>query len=106
MGLRWPTFSNIPAQLREQLDAEGFIFIADKVGVTKRFSGHVPGVYSAAGVSRYRGAFAFTGRPHRLNYKRKVPDEVLTRLPTTKLALPVDPVFVCRAAGVRPKSAS
>jgi len=158
VGLRWPTFSNIPAQLREQLDAEGVIFIADKVGVTKRFSGHVPGVYSAAGVSRYRGAFAFTAArvvatfPIRtdaglrsvdcawdtdhgpatatitgkgleidinlaavdrafsgtikLNYKRKVPDEVLTRLPTTRLTFPVEPVFVYRAAGVRPKSAS
>lgn len=158
MRLRWPSFSNVPAQLRQQLEAEGVIFIADKVGVTKRFSGHVPGVYSAAGVSRYRGAFAFsvarvvatfpvradanlrsvdcpwdtTGGPAtatitnqglaidinlpavdrafsgtiKLNYKRKIPDDVLHKLPSTTLACPVEPIFVYRAAGVRPKSTS
>ena len=31
MRLHWPTFSNVPAELREQLQAEGVIFIADKV---------------------------------------------------------------------------
>jgi hypothetical protein len=151
----WPKFSNVPAALREQIEAEGALFIADKVGVSKRFSGHVPGVYSAAGVSRYRGAFCFsTARivatfptsgdanlrsidcswdvddgpatasisekgllieidlrrvdaafsgTMKLNYKRKIPDEVLAALPTRTLAFPVEPAFVYRAAGVRPK---
>jgi hypothetical protein len=39
----------------------------------------------------------------KLNYKRKIPDEVLQKLPTTSLRFPVEPVFVYRAAGVRPK---
>jgi hypothetical protein len=146
----------LPAELREQREAEGVLFIADKVGVSRHFSGHVPGVYSSAGVSRYTGGFAFSvarivatfptrgdsnlrsidshwdidhgparatisekglvididlrGVDHafsgsmKLNYKRKLPDEVLEKLPTTALRFPVTPNFVYRAAGVRPKS--
>jgi hypothetical protein len=146
----------LPLELREQLDAEGVIFIANKAGVVRHFSGHVPGVYSSAGVSRYSGGFAFsTARivatfPTRgdsnlrsvdshwdtdhgagqatitekgltieiglhavdhafrgtmkLNYKKKIPDEVLEQLPATTLRFPVTPNFVYRAAGVRPKS--
>ena len=52
--------SNVPAELHEQLEAEGLIFLAHKVGVVRHFSGHVPGVFSASGVSRYTGAFAFS----------------------------------------------
>ncbi len=144
----------LPAALREELDAEGIIFSAGKVGVNRHFGGHVPGVYSATGVARYTGAFAFTsarilatlptradatlrsidcpwgtsrgpGRATitdkglkleidlhgvdpafsgsmRLNYKKTIPDEVLERLPTPTLRFPVQPVFVYRAAGVRP----
>jgi len=154
--LQWPRFTNVPAELREQIEVEGAIFIADKVGVSKRFSGHVPGVYSAAGVSRYMGAFCFStvrivatfptsgdrdlrsidcawdvnagpattsitekgllieidlravdrafSGTMKLNYKRKIPDEVLCALPTRTLAFRVEPIFVYRAAGVRPKS--
>jgi hypothetical protein len=40
----------------------------------------------------------------KLNYKRKIPDAVLQKLPTTRLRFPVEPVFGYRAAGVRPKS--
>lgn len=146
----------LPAALREELEAEGIIFSAGRVGVVRHFSGHVPGVYSASGVSRYSGGFAFsaarivatfpargdanlrsidcpwdsdTGPARaavtnkglgleidlhgvdtafsgsmRLNYKTKIPDEVLHALPTTTLRVPVDPVFVYRAAGVRPKA--
>jgi len=50
----------LPAPLREELEAEGIIFSAGRVGVVRHFNGHVPGVYSAAGVSRYTGGFAFT----------------------------------------------
>jgi hypothetical protein len=151
----WPQLSSLPADLREQLDAEAVIFIADKVGVSRHFSGHVPGVYSSSGVARYRGAFAFTATrvvatfptgadprlravdchwdtppgPARatitdnglkididlrsvdhafsgtmsLTYKRSIPDDVLHALPATQLSFPVDPVFVYRAAGVRPR---
>lgn len=146
----------LPAALREGLEAEGIIFSAGRVGVVRHFSGHVPGVYSASGVSRYTGGFAFSaarivatfpargdadlrsidcpwdtdqgpGRvtitdkglgididlhrvdaafsgSMRLNYKKKIPDEVLAALPRTTLRFPVDPMFVYRAAGVRPKS--
>jgi hypothetical protein len=145
----------LPPRLREQLDAEGVIFTAGKVGVNRHFSGHVPGVYSASGVSRYTGGFGFsTARivatfptradanlrsidcpwdsdkgPARatitdkglhieidlhgvdpafsgsmkLNYKRTIPDDVLHKLPTTDLRFRVEPIFVYRAAGVRPK---
>ncbi|OBB66312.1 MULTISPECIES: hypothetical protein [unclassified Mycobacterium] len=146
----------LPAALRDELEAEGVIFSAGKVGVSRHFSGHVPGVYSASGVSRYTGAFAFTSArivatlpargdanlrsidcawdsgegparatitgkglkleidlhgvdpafsgSMRLNYKKTIPDEVLETLPTTTLRYPVQPVFVYRAAGVRPKT--
>src|SRR6201999_2663775 len=52
--------SNVPSELREELEAEGLIFVAQKVGVVRHFSGHVPGVFSSPGVSRYTGAFAFS----------------------------------------------
>jgi hypothetical protein len=45
---------------------------------------------------------AFSGRM-KLNYKRDIPDEVLDRLPTTTLAYRLEPMFVYRAAGVRPR---
>ncbi|WAC93471.1 hypothetical protein [Mycobacterium sp. Aquia_213] len=147
--------TNVPTELHDELEAEGLIFLAHRVGVVRHFSGHVPGVFSASGVSRYKGAFAFSaarvvatfptrgdtnlrsidcawdvgrgpaaatitkkgllididlrGVDHafsgsmKLHYKRQIPDEVLDRLPTTSLRFPVDPVFVYRAAGVRPK---
>jgi hypothetical protein len=146
----------LPAELREQLEVEGVIFTAGSVGVNRHFSGHVPGVHSAAGVARYRGGFGFStarivatfptradptlrsvncpwdsdtgparatinakglhieidlrGVDHafsgsmRLNYKKKIPDDVLEKLPATSVRFQVDPVFVYRAAGVRPKS--
>jgi len=46
---------------------------------------------------------AFSGAM-KLNYKKKIPDEVLDKLPTTALRFPVTPNFVYPAAGVRPKS--
>lgn len=145
----------LPKPLREELEAEGLIFSAGKVGVSRHFGGHVPGVHSASGVSRLAGAFAFTtarvlatlpargdanlrsidcpwdngdgparatitgkglkleidlhgvdpafSGSMRLNYRKTIPDEVLQKLPTTTLRFPVQPVFVYRAAGVRPK---
>jgi hypothetical protein len=146
----------LPPDVREQLEAEGVLFTAGKAGVYRHFSGHVPGVYSASGVSRYTGGFGFsiarvvatlpvradanlrsidcpwdsnegpgratiTGKgleleidlhgfdpafsgSMRLNYKKKIPDDVLQKLPTTSLRFRVEPVFVYRAAGVRPKA--
>jgi hypothetical protein len=143
-------------KLREELDAEGVIFTAGKVAVSRHFSGHVPGVYSASGVSRYSGGFGFSNArvvttfptrgdgklraidcpwdtdkgPARatittkglqieidlhgvdpafsgsmnLNYKKKIPADVLGQLPATVLRFRVEPVFVYRAAGVRSKT--
>jgi hypothetical protein len=50
----------LPAELRGQLEAEGVIFTAGRIGVVRHFSGHVPGVYSSSGVSRYQGGFGFS----------------------------------------------
>jgi hypothetical protein len=146
----------LPLELREQLDAEGVIFLVNKCGVVRHFSGHVPGVHSSTGVARYSGGFGFsaarivatfpTGADNnlrsidshwdtdrgpgratitekgltieidlravdhafsgtmKLNYKSKIPAEVLEQLPVLKLRFPVTPNFVYRAAGVRPKS--
>jgi hypothetical protein len=146
----------LPADLRAELEAEGVIFTIGKVGVSRRFSGHVPGVYSAAGISRYSGGFGFSQArvvatfPARgdnklrsidcpwdsaqgpaqatitnkglqieidlhgvdpafsgslkLNYRKRIPDDVLEKLPATSVRYRVEPSFVYRAAGVRPKS--
>lgn len=146
---------NLPLELREQLEAEGPIFIASKVGVNRHISGHVPGVFAASSVSRHRGGFAFTASrivalfptrgdgnlrcidsrwdarrgPARaaisekglsieidlhgvdkafsgamkLNYKRKIPAEVLDQIPAKALRFSVTPNFVYRAVGVRPQ---
>ncbi|OBK46849.1 hypothetical protein [Mycobacterium sp. 1081908.1] len=151
----WSEIGKLPAPLREELDAEGVIFTAGRVGVGRHFSGHVPGVYSATGVARYAGGFGFSkarivalfpvradanlraidcpwdsdrgparatiaekglaieidlhgvdpafSGSMKLNYRKKIPADVLDKLPTTSLRFPVDPVFVYRAAGVRPK---
>ncbi len=56
----WSEIGKLPAELREELEAEGAIFTAGKVGVVRHFSGHVPGVHSAAGVSRFSGGFGFS----------------------------------------------
>ncbi|ORW93927.1 hypothetical protein AWB92_12385 [Mycobacterium sp. IEC1808] len=151
----WAEIGKLPAELREELDAEGVIFTAGRVGVSRHFSGHVPGVYSASGVARYAGGFGFSvarivalfpvrADPNlravdcswdsdkgparvtitekglrieidlhgvdpafsgsmKLNYRKTIPADVLEKLPTTSLRFRVDPVFVYRAAGVRPK---
>jgi hypothetical protein len=150
----WAQLGNVPAELRDQLEAEGAIFVADKVGISRHFSGHVPGVFSASGVSHYVGAFGFSAArivatfpvradndlrsidcswetnkgpatatitdkglqieiglhgvdrafsgEMKLNYKKRIPNDVLEKLPTTTLRFRVEPVFVYRAAGVRP----
>ncbi len=56
----WSEIGKLPADLRDELDAEGVIFTAGKVGVSRRFSGHVPGVRSATGISRNTGGFGFS----------------------------------------------
>lgn len=153
--LRWPRLSHAPKELLDELKSEGVIFLASRVEVRRSFSGHVPGVYSAAGVARYRGMFAFSERrivatfptgacpqlrsidcswdtepgpaiatisAHELSieielrevdhafsgtmklvYRRDVPDAVLQQLPATTVKYRLEPMFVYRAAGVRPR---
>ena len=45
---------------------------------------------------------AFSGTM-KLNYKRDIPDEVLQELPATSVKYRLEPMFVYRAAGVRPR---
>ncbi|MDP9168719.1 MAG: hypothetical protein M3O32_22095, partial [Actinomycetota bacterium] len=54
------SWSKIPAELRDQLDGEDVIVIAEKVGVVRHLRGHVPGVFSSSSAARSQGAFALT----------------------------------------------
>jgi hypothetical protein len=90
----WSQLSNVPAELREQLEAEGLIFLAHKVGVSQH------GLVIDIGLHAVDRACSGMMK---LNYKRKIPDEVLQKLPTTTVRFPVEPVSIYRAAGVRPK---
>ena len=62
MGLFRKLFGHgrVPEQLRAQFDAEGLIYLAEKVGVTQKFSGSVPGLFSAASRNRGFGQLAVT----------------------------------------------
>ncbi|TPG33673.1 hypothetical protein [Mycolicibacterium hodleri] len=149
------SLSGLPTELRQQLDADDVIVIAERVGVVQHLRGHVPGVVSSSSASRSHGAFALTttravatfptgGDPllraidsrwdlprgparvtigekgmkidialrgvdpsfsgsMTLNYKRAIAGVLLDRMPATQLWCSVDPVFVYRAAGVRPR---
>jgi hypothetical protein len=52
----------LPADLRAQVDAEGVIYLADYVAVTRRFSGAVPGLRSPHSVASYVGSLVFTSQ--------------------------------------------
>jgi hypothetical protein len=52
--------SRVPEELRAQLDAEGIIFLSGKVGVSQRFSGSVPGLFSSTSRNRSSGTLAIT----------------------------------------------
>ncbi|MDP9166483.1 MAG: hypothetical protein M3O32_10560 [Actinomycetota bacterium] len=54
------SWSKLPAELRQQLDGDDVIVIAEKVGIVRHLGGHVPGVFSASSVARTQGAFAVT----------------------------------------------
>jgi hypothetical protein len=62
MGLldRFFTHSRVPDPLRAQLESEGLIHLAEKIGVTLKFSGSVPGLFSGDGRNRGNGALAIT----------------------------------------------
>ena len=57
---RFSIIGRLPKPLRAQLEPEGIIFVAEKVGVRQRFSGSVPGRHDAAGANRHIGLVVFT----------------------------------------------
>lgn len=50
----------LPGDLRAELEAEGPLFVAEYVAVTRRFRGVVPGLRSSGSVASYAGALALT----------------------------------------------
>jgi hypothetical protein len=50
----------LPEQLHAEAEAEGLIYIADYVAVTRRFSGVIPGVRLPRSVASYTGSLVFT----------------------------------------------
>ena len=50
----------LPAGLHAQVEAEGLIYLADYVAVTRRFSGIIPGVRLPHSVASYAGSLVFT----------------------------------------------
>jgi hypothetical protein len=50
----------MPKDLRAQVDAEGLLFFAEYVPVTRRFSGAIPGLRASGTVGSEVGSLAFT----------------------------------------------
>src|ERR1700747_89055 len=52
----------LPEDLHAQLEAEGLIYLAEYVAVTRRFSGVIPGLRAWHSTSSYGGSRAFTAK--------------------------------------------
>lgn len=52
----------LPEDLKAQVEAEGVIFLAEFVPVTRRFSGRVPGRYAKVDITSNVGALAITSQ--------------------------------------------
>ncbi|GJF19544.1 hypothetical protein NGTWS1803_09480 [Mycolicibacterium cyprinidarum] len=52
----------LPGELRAEVEAEGLLFMAEYVAVTRRFHGVVPGLRSPGSVASYVGALALTNQ--------------------------------------------
>lgn len=50
----------LPSELRAEVEAEGILFIAEYVAVTRRFRGAVPGLRSAGSIASYVGSLVLT----------------------------------------------
>lgn len=50
----------LPEDLHAQVEAEGLLYLADYVAVTRRFSGAIPGVRLPHSVASYTGSLALT----------------------------------------------
>ncbi|WP_029116100.1 hypothetical protein [Mycobacterium sp. URHB0044] len=57
---RLPKVGDLPAALREELEREAIIVVAENVRVRQRFSGSVPGRHDAVGMSWNTGFFVCT----------------------------------------------
>jgi len=52
----------LPGELRAQIEAEGVLYLAEYVPVTRRFSGKIPGKRAHGDVSSYVGSLALTNQ--------------------------------------------
>ena len=52
----------LPEELRTQVDAEGIIYLAEYLPVTRRFSGSVPGKKAKTDISSYVGSLAISSQ--------------------------------------------
>ncbi|MGV0790637.1 hypothetical protein [Mycolicibacterium sp. XJ1819] len=52
----------LPKDLRAEVEAEGVLFLAEYVAVTRRFSGKIPGKRARGDVASYVGSVVFTNR--------------------------------------------
>ncbi|MGW0161395.1 hypothetical protein ACWDUN_19010 [Mycobacterium sp. NPDC003323] len=52
----------LPSALRAEVEAEGILYLAEYVAVTRRFSGQVPGKRSAGSISSFTGSLVFTNQ--------------------------------------------
>ena len=50
----------LPDDLHAEVEAEGLVYLADYVAVTRRFSGAIPSVRLPHGVASYTGSLVFT----------------------------------------------
>jgi hypothetical protein len=50
----------LPEGLRAEAEAEGILFLAEYIPVTRRFSGSIPGTRSAGSVASYAGSMVLT----------------------------------------------
>lgn len=57
---KWFGLGRLPADLRCQVEAEGLIYLAEYVAVTRRFTGVIPGLRASHSIASYVGALAFT----------------------------------------------
>jgi hypothetical protein len=57
---RFPRIGRLPQPLRDELEPEGIIHVAEHVRAPQRFSGAVPGRVSGASLSRNIGLVVFT----------------------------------------------